>query len=73
MYPVILDLGRVSVALVGNGEAAARRLAGLDAAQAGYAAGSLELTADLRTQLRMLAENPDDDVAGAAEDLLEGI
>ncbi len=48
-------------------------LAGLDAAQAGHAAGLLELTAGLRTQLRMLAENPDDDVAGAAEDLLEGI
>ncbi len=35
MYPVMLDLGRVSVALVGDGEAAARRLAGLDAAGAG--------------------------------------
>ena len=48
-------------------------LAGIDAAQRGHTAGSLDLTAGLRTQLRMLAENPDDDIASAAEDLLEEI
>jgi hypothetical protein len=48
-------------------------LAGLVATRAAHSAGSLEMTAGLRTQLRMLAENPDDDIAGAAEDLLEGI
>ena len=34
MYPVALDLGRLQVALAGNGSAAVRRLAGLDAAGA---------------------------------------
>ena len=34
MYPIVLDLERVKVALVGNGKAAARRLGSLDAAGA---------------------------------------
>ena len=34
MYPIVLDLERVKVALVGNGRAAARRLGSLDAAGA---------------------------------------
>lgn len=34
MYPVVLDLARLKVALVGNGRAAARRLGRLDAAGA---------------------------------------
>lgn len=48
-------------------------LAGLDALQVALDAGSLETTAGLRTQLRMLTEDPDDEVAGAAEDLLDAI
>lgn len=31
----------------------------------------LEASAGLRSQLRLLAESPDDDIAGAAEDLIE--
>jgi hypothetical protein len=46
-------------------------LAGLDALRARHAAGSLEGTAGLRTQLRMLAEDPDDEVASAAEEILD--
>src|SRR5437868_3177675 len=34
MFPILLDLGRASVALVGSGAAAARRLAQLDEAGA---------------------------------------
>ncbi len=34
MYPIVLDLRRLKVALVGNGKAAARRLGALDAAGA---------------------------------------
>ena len=34
------------------------------------AAGSLEVTPGLRTQLRMLAQDADDEVASAAEELL---
>ncbi len=45
-------------------------LAGLQALEAAHEAGSLEVTSGLRTQLRMLVEDPDDEVAGRAEDLL---
>ena len=34
-------------------------------------ADGLEVSAGLRSQLRLLAESPDDNVAGAAEDLIE--
>lgn len=44
-------------------------LFGLEALRASQA----ELSSGLRTQLRMLAEDPDDAVAEAAEDLLDGI
>lgn len=46
-------------------------LAGLRALEAAHEAGSLAATPGLRTQLRMLADHPDDEVAGSAEDLLE--
>ena len=48
-------------------------LVGLEALRAAQDAGALEATAGLRTQLRMLVEDPDDAVAGCAEDLLEAI
>jgi hypothetical protein len=48
-------------------------LAGFEALRALQESGSLEVTAGLRTQLRMLAQDLDDDVAEAAEDLLESI
>lgn len=48
-------------------------LVGLEAVRARRAAGDLEVTPGLRTQLRMLAQHPDDEVASAAEDLLEGV
>ncbi len=35
------------------------------------AAGGLEVSAGLRSQLRVLSQEPDDDIAGLAEDLLE--
>jgi hypothetical protein len=57
-----LDAGEADVVLVG-----------LEALAALRAAGSLRATSGLRTQLRMLAEAPDDDVAGAAEALLDGL
>jgi hypothetical protein len=44
---------------------------GLEALRRGHEAGELELTAGLRSQLRMLAEDPDDEVAERAEALLE--
>lgn len=46
-------------------------LTALEASRAAHEAGELQPTAGLRTQLRMLAEGPDDDVAEAAEELLE--
>lgn len=46
-------------------------LAGLAGAHAAHTAGSLEVTSGLRSQLRMLAEGPDDAVADAAEALLD--
>lgn len=55
-----LDAGDPAIALVG--------LAG---ARAGHDAGALEVTPGLRSQLRMLAEGPDDSVADAAEALLD--
>jgi len=48
-------------------------LAGLCALEAAQEAGSLESTPGLRTQLRMLVESSDDEVAGSAEDLLEAL
>ena len=46
-------------------------LSGLEAARAARAVSSLEVTPGLRTQLRILAEGLDDDLAEAAEALLE--
>ena len=46
-------------------------LQGLEALRAERAAGSLQTTPGLRTQLRMLAQDSDDEVASAAEELLE--
>jgi hypothetical protein len=34
-------------------------------------AGKLELSGGLRSQLRVLVQEPDDDIAGLSEDLLE--
>ena len=48
-------------------------LAGLESLGAACDAGSLKLTPGLRSQLRMLAQEPDDAVAEAAEELLERI
>ncbi len=48
-------------------------LAGLEALSAACQAGSLRVTPGLRSQLRMLAQEPDDAVAEAAEELLERI
>lgn len=45
-------------------------LCGLEAVREQRAAGSLQITPGLRTQLRMLAQESDDDVASAAEELL---
>jgi hypothetical protein len=57
-----LDAGEADVVLVG-----------LEALAALRADGSLGATPGLRTQLRMLAQDPDDAVAGAAEALLDGL
>ncbi|MDH3211154.1 MAG: hypothetical protein OEM05_01605 [Myxococcales bacterium] len=46
-------------------------LAGLEALRSGLEAGALEPTPGIRTQLRLLAQDRDDDVADAAEALLE--
>jgi hypothetical protein len=48
-------------------------LEGLAALLRARDAGRLDATPGLRSQLRMLAEDRDDEVAGAAEELLEGI
>ena len=48
-------------------------LEGLRALEACREQGTLEATPGLRTQLRMLAQEPDDEVAEAAEDLLGAI
>lgn len=52
MYPIMLDLGRAHVVLVGAGDAALRRLAGLDAAGAG--------------NVRVFAESPSEELARRA-------
>jgi hypothetical protein len=57
-----LDAGESDVVLVG-----------LEALRAERVAGSLQATPGLRTQLRMLAQDPDDEVASATEDLLDGL
>ena len=44
---------------------------GLEALRQVHQAGDFEMTAGLRTQLRMLAEDPDDEVAERAEELIE--
>ncbi len=44
---------------------------GLEALRQAHQAGDFEMTAGLRTQLRMLAEDPDDEVAESAEELIE--
>jgi hypothetical protein len=44
---------------------------GLEALRQAHQAGDFEMTAGLRTQLRMLAEDPDDEVAERAEELIE--
>ena len=44
---------------------------GLEALRQAHEAGDIEMTAGLRTQLRMLAEDPDDEVAVRAEELIE--
>jgi hypothetical protein len=43
---------------------------GLEALRQAHEAGDFEVTAGLRTQLRMLAEDPDDEVAERAEELI---
>ncbi|MDJ0848490.1 MAG: hypothetical protein QNK04_08940 [Myxococcota bacterium] len=48
-------------------------LMGLAALTESHASGKLELSAGLRTQLRMLAQESDDEVAETAEDVLEGL
>jgi hypothetical protein len=45
-------------------------LAGLEALRAAREAGALEPTPGLRAQLRMLAQESDDEIAGTAEELL---
>jgi hypothetical protein len=44
---------------------------GLEALRQAHEAGDFERTAGLRSQLRMLAEDPDDEVAETAEELIE--
>jgi hypothetical protein len=46
---------------------------GLESLRASCDAGSLQPTAGLRSQLRLLAQDRDDDIAEAAESLLESI
>jgi hypothetical protein len=48
-------------------------LAGLAALEAVHAAGELEARAGWKTQLRGLAQDSDDEVAGRSEDLLDGL
>jgi hypothetical protein len=48
-------------------------LLGLQAVEAARANESFEKTGSLRSQLRMLAEDSDDEIAEAAEDLLESL
>ena len=44
---------------------------GLEALRQAHESGNFEMTAGLRSQLRMLAEDPDDEVAEKAEELIE--
>ena len=44
---------------------------GLEALRQAHEAGAFEMTSGLRSQLRMLAEDPDDEVAETAEELIE--
>ena len=57
-----LDAGSADVVLVG-----------LEVVRGERAAGSLQATPGLRTQLRLLAQDSDDEVASAAEELLDGL
>ena len=45
----------------------------LEALSARHAAGELRAASGLRTQLRLLAQHPDDEVASAAEELLDAV
>ena len=54
-----------------DGDDRAVLLAGLEGLGETARCGELSLTPGLRTRLRMLAENADDDIAYAAEELLE--
>ena len=44
---------------------------GLEALRSAHAAGTLQVSAGLRSQLRMLTQDPDDEVAETAEELLD--
>ncbi len=57
-----LDAGEPEVVLVG-----------LEALRTARTSGSLEATSGLRTQLRMLSQVSDDEVASTAEDLLDSL
>jgi len=48
-------------------------LLGVAALRSGQERGNLKPTGSLRSQLRMLAEDSDDDVAEAADELLESL
>jgi hypothetical protein len=48
-------------------------LAALEALRAAHGQGTLQSTSGLRTQLRMLAQDPDDAVAEGAEELLASL
>lgn len=48
-------------------------LEGLNALLSARAAGSLQASPGLRSQLRLLAQDADDEVAGAAEEILEAL
>jgi precorrin-2 dehydrogenase / sirohydrochlorin ferrochelatase len=71
MYPIILDLALVKVVLVGDGEAALRRLALLDAAgdASGVAVYSASPDAVLRDRAgqRLEGERPSDEALKAAQ------
>jgi len=48
-------------------------LAGFNALREGQGGAGLKVTSSLRSQLRMFAEDPDDEIAETAEELLEGL
>jgi hypothetical protein len=65
------DLSLLSLFLdAGDASLAAEALQGLRALQE---AGELSISRGLQSQLRLLAQAPDDAVAEAAEEILEGI